>query len=497
MYASSSSSYYEDDNNSVGDHSRESGDIDRDMDPDEKRQLQERHNQLLARRRRKRLVYKYLTFSGLSVVYWVVLFIVAASYNPGDHKFTLNVGETWKIEPPSNLWSRRSLNIKSFNTNPGLEVYEVLPVLDGPNVEAVCPPLQGPSLMLREPKKSLKLNYQQYEYDFFHLNEGSIITVDATIEENHDSGNGTTSNHHGTGGAVNIYILQGYDALTSLVSGGGTTNVGFQNFRGASIFKQYFGNAPGQTEPRTHVEYPVMASDFFVVVYDNAAPGVTRLDVMVSVRLATHYLESKLPICSANVTANGCSWAMMNSADRQRIKSTCLLVKAVSHKEYQQEIQQKQELAQLPGSSSGSGSQSGGAGGGSDLELDDTHVVLVEVDARLGSDVLILLACVPLAVVIVLLTMEENCLTRCIFYVCGCCRGGRTNNDDTTEGLAFRKEETIPLKGDLPLPPSLRYGGNGTVAVNNVLVRTETPKIQAHGLVPIGGGASRRTYNTK
>jgi hypothetical protein len=420
---------------------------------DERQQQQQRHEQLISRRRRKRLAYKYLAVAGASIVYWAVLFVVAASYSPGDHKFTLNVGETWQIELPKNLWSRRSFSVKSFNTNPGLEVYEVLPVLDGAGVDAVCPPLQGPSLMLREPKWSMKLNYQQYQYNHFHLNAGSIIAVDATLL--------------GGKGAVNIYILQGYDALASLMSGGGTANTGFQDFRGTSIFKQFLGTGTGQTEPHTHVEYTVPSSDYYIVVYDNASSGRTRLDVIVTVRLATHYLESQLPICTANDTIAGCTWVITNPTDRQRIKSTCLLVKAVSHKEKQQEVQQKQELAQLPGRND---NPAANIGDGISLELDDNHVVVVEVDAPLGSELLIGLACIPFLALIVFLSLEENCLARSINYVC--CAGRRriTNKTD------MNTEERIPLKSSLPelkgtLPPSLRYGGNGTVAVNNVLVR--------------------------
>jgi hypothetical protein len=436
-------------------------------------------------RRRRPCNWTYTALAGSAIVYWAILFLVAASYKPGDHRFTLNVGETWKIEQPKNLWSRTSLSVQSFGTNPGLEVYEILPVLDGPGVKAACPPLEGPMLMLREPEISMKLRYEEYQYDYFHLNAGSIITIDAVLK--------------GKKGSTNIYILKGYDALASLEHGGGA-NTDFQNFRGTSILKRFLGNAEGQTEPHTHVEFTVPTSDFYIVVYDNASSGPTKLDVTVTVRLATHYLESQRPICTANETIHGCTWDIMNSADVQRIRSTCILVKAVSHKETRQEAMQKEEQSQLPGNGPPPPGQSESEQNIA-LELDDGQVVLVQVDAQLGSKSFILLACLPFLVLICLICSEENRLAR--FIRCLCCRGCGDSNDDGRSRGHQSVEETIPLKGAYPPPPSYNYVDNEAMPpamapphtmAQAVLLRTETPEIHADGLVPI---APPRNYTSK
>ncbi|KAL3911873.1 MAG: hypothetical protein SGILL_007112, partial [Bacillariaceae sp.] len=87
-----------------------------------------------------------LTGLALAVIYWILLWVFAHAYSPGYQRFTLTVGETFQVQPPLNLWSRKSLSIQAFssasnkNSTAGLEVYEFLPVLDY-GVKASCPPL--------------------------------------------------------------------------------------------------------------------------------------------------------------------------------------------------------------------------------------------------------------------------------------------------------------------------------------------------------------------
>ena len=400
------------------------------------------------------------------VLYWMVLYVMATSYNPGNHRFTLTVGETWQILPPINLWSRTSLQIQSFpmmimNTTqqtrtaaatatatiPGVEVYEFLPVLDY-KTHAACPALTlgddtsgvVPIVTLHESNQIINLDMGQYEYDYFHLNQGSIVHVQATI---------THPSKHDGPGATNIYILQGYHTLEALETKRQNSDVaGLEDFRGKSVWKRFVGYS-GSTD----LEFTVPASDYYIIVYDNAAPGhtSTHLQVSVTVQMATHYLpQYSRPICSAADVAasNGCAWYFANDQDRQRVGSTCIIVKAVTPQlskqlnndqldttnEVDNNISSSSSNINIIASATEQSPEDGptdddsdnnddndagkivvdtsNTGDGSspkvDLEVDDSQVVIVQIDAPIGSAKLIFLTLLPIIIVTVLWFLENG-----------------------------------------------------------------------------------------
>jgi hypothetical protein len=386
-----------------------------------------------------------------TVLYWMVLYVMATSYNPGNHRFTLTVGETWQILPPINLWSRTSLQIQSFPmmvdnnntataaataTTTSVEVYEFLPVL-GYKTHAPCPALTlgddtpgvVPIVTLHESNQTFHLTMGSYEYDYFHLNEGSIVHVEATITH--------PSKQHDGPGATNIYILQGYHTLEALETKGENSDVaGLEDFRGKSVWKRFVGYS-GSTD----LEFTVPASDYYIIVYDNAAPGrtTTHLQVSVTVQMAAHFLpQDSRPICSAKDSAvpRGCAWYFSNDQDRQRVGSTCIIVKAVSPQLNKQLNNQLDTANEIDNNFNNNNNNAAAAaatenapsedqttddaitvgtsntGDGSspkvDLEVDDSQVVIVQIDAPVGSAKLIFLALLPIIIVTGLWFLENG-----------------------------------------------------------------------------------------
>jgi hypothetical protein len=432
-------------------------------------------------------VLRVLPWLIVTAIYWAILWILASSYSPGNHQFTLNVGETWQLVPPSNLWSRTSLRIHSSTVNPGLEVYQFMPVLDYSSQpgQVTCPPLQGGAVLnLHEPVARIKMEMDEYQYDYFHLNQGSVLSVDARLTSV-------------TSGATNLYLLQGYHALASLEE-----HDSIQDFRGESILKRFLGQGGS-----TVMEYTVPMSDYYIVVYDNAAAGVTKLDVAITVQLATHYLpDDMLPICGAKDTANspdgrGCEWAMTNNDDRQRIAHTCLIVKAVSNKLKEAEDWQRQHgpIAPPP---PGEGPPGGDPGPPRlPLDLDDTQVVTVLVDAPLGSPMLIFFAALPFAAMLGAWLMNHGAK---------CCQARQSKNSSLASSLRTTAtsaqvldhklvvlgsaDERIPLTGQEGLSYYSNDNTNGSSrrifpmqppTTQAVLGRRDSKEIYADGLEPL------------
>jgi hypothetical protein len=411
-----------------------------------------------------------------SIVYWVVLYILAVAwYNPGDHRFTLTVGETWQVIPPvRNLWARTSLQIQSFpfqggasnNGNgssssstttttdtptTGLQVYEFLPVLDYKQ-HAACPPLTlgddatssgaastTPVLTLHESSKTIHLDVYEYAYDYFHLNQGSIIQLSARVlpDKKQPPTNDVAS------GATNLYILKGYHTLEALETKKSNQDVsGLQDFRGKSILKRFLGHGGS-----TVIEYTVPTSDYYIFVYDNAAPGrSTELDVSLSVKMAAHYLPDPTlrPICRVEDTAkrHGCAWIFTNDQDRQRVASTCIIVKAVSPK--LDEKLQQWNATTMSEEANAAVTPGGAVPPTVDLELDDSQVVIVQVDAPVGSTKFILLASLPIILLVSIWFLENG--QKCILL----CRRRRRNNimndnNSNHSKLAQAADETTPL----------------------------------------------------
>jgi hypothetical protein len=394
------------------------------------------------------------------IIYWLILYLAAASFNPGDRQFVLTVGDTWRVHPPHNLWSRTSLSIQAFpvvtkeniggddgdasSLVAGLEVYEFLPILDYAT-PAQCPPLtlgdddpsltanaKSPILMLHEVENTIHLGMDQYQYEYFHLNKGSILKISAKLlppppppQTNNNMKKNLQSEYFTADtqrlGATNI--LQGYHTLQDLVAKSSNIDVtGLQNFRAKSVKKRYIAN-----DLTAELDYIIPTSDYYVVVYDNAAPGrSTILQVSLTVQMATHYLSNVArPICSAKDTlvSKGCSWDFTNDQDRERVASTCIIAKAVSS-QLTQELQSQvanhtgQGDETTPHDDSDNDSDSNSKNHvlpKIDLSVQEIQSVIVQVHAPYGSPRLILLSLAPIAVLLSLWFLENG--QRCIQHV--------------------------------------------------------------------------------
>ncbi|KAG7362043.1 hypothetical protein IV203_025709 [Nitzschia inconspicua] len=373
------------------------------------------------------------TFTTLGL-YWAILYLLATSYNPGDRRFTLTVGDTWRVQLPLNLWSRSSISIQSSSeSQAGLEVYEFLPVLDYSR-PPLCPPLtvgddpsltanaNSPIVTMHESDNTIHLEMEQYQYRYFHLNRGSVLKISVRLvqppttttphsnnSKNHKAA--TTPIQSQTLGATNIYILQGYHTLKELETQPNTIDITrAENFRGRSIEKRYLAFA-GSLE----MDYTVPSSDYYIVVFDNAAPGrSTNLQVSITVQMATHYLSDMArPICPAKdtITPGGCAWIFTNDQDRQRVASTCIIAKAVSPLLTQQVQSQTNDTTTTKTTTSNNDNKLPKF----DMAIDDSQTVIVQVHAPLGSTRLILAALAPIAILCIVWFWENG--QRCIQHL--------------------------------------------------------------------------------
>jgi hypothetical protein len=230
------------------------------------------------------------------------------SKSGGETPLILNVGETWQIPTPSSSLCS-SFEIKSITQDPGLEVFEFPPIIS--NDVAECPSTTGPELVLQESHTIILKGYE-YQYDYYFLNAGSVVTVEASQQT----------------GASNIYLLKGIEYLKAFETLETDAGVASEYFQGQSILTRISGNGDS-----TILTYEVQHADAYIFVYDNDPwtwTWQTKIQVDVTVTVATHSLENKKPVCSAADTINGCKWAWDNASDRQRIPSSCIIVKAVS-----------------------------------------------------------------------------------------------------------------------------------------------------------------------
>ena len=300
-----------------------------------------------------------------SFIFWAILWGFASSF-PTEQLFLLHVGETWEVPLPQ-LWSRSSFAIYAATSDPGVEVYEYSPVFEGENAKCPGPtPDAGKTLQYTN---AVVLQGDNYQFDYFHLNEGSKLSLDVLQRK----------------GSANIYLLQGYKALESLKEDKRHDTTSFQDFRAKSIVKRFSGQG-GETT----FDYQVPESGFYILVYDNAAPFAvkSKLVVQINIEMTTHFLPLSKRVCDAQDTADGgCVWKMTSGMDRERVERSCIIVKAV--------------LADVEAAAS-------------DVPVDDSQIVAVRLQAEIGSVSLICMASIPFLIGILLLCHEYRlaCIRR-------------------------------------------------------------------------------------
>jgi hypothetical protein len=276
----------------------------------------------------------------LSALFWAVLWSFATSF-PTETQIQLLPGETWEISKPL-LWSRRSFGLNASSTDPGIQVYEFSPTMLGEHAKCPLPTSQAVQTY-KTTKIVTMVDEEAYQYDYFHLNVGSQLTVDLRQQM----------------GSVNIYLLQGYGQLKKLQklqqrqantmdSGSGDTS---HDFRATSILKRFSGRG-GQTTFTYQVHDK---ADFFVLVYENLTPSLlssttllsandgeedkdkgdiaslTQFTVNLSIDMTTYLLPAGRMVCDVLATYAGkCIWVLRTNDDRRRVAESCVIVKAVS-----------------------------------------------------------------------------------------------------------------------------------------------------------------------
>ena len=318
-----------------------------------------------------------------SLIFWAILWSFASAF-PTQRQFQLRVGETWQLTLPP-LWSRYSFEIHTPMIDPGIQVYEFSPVLQGE--DAKCPlPTPDPSIKLQS-TTSVVLEGNEYKFDYYHLNAGSRITLDLF------QGKGST----------NIYLLQGYSALNSLQQDSAATVSSYQDFRAKSIVKRFSG--PGG---ETTFTYDVTEPDFYILVYDNASslPIPSNCMVQLTIERTTHIMPDAKCVCSAKDTQDGgCIWTLTSDRDRWRVQGSCIIIKAVSSTRYFNSSK-------------------------SAKDDDETNYVQVRLKAKVGSATLAGLALVPLLIGLIFLCREP--VSRCV-------RRPRESQSDEDSSGALRK----------------------------------------------------------
>ena len=322
-----------------------------------------------------------LLWTILSLFFWAILWGFATSY-PTEHTLHLWPGENWEISKPP-LWSRTTLILSASSSDPGIEVYEFSPTIEGEL--AKCPPVTLQSAKRFKTAKIVTLKEDaEYQYDYFHLNVGSQLTVDLRQLT----------------GSVNVYLLQGYGQLKRLqqqqqqdahqMDSGGNV---YHDFRATSILKRFSGKG-GETTFTYQVND---RADIFILVYDIAAPTFSstedstmtaQLTVSVDIDMTTYPLPAGRMVCSALDTYNGgCLWALRTDHDRKRVGDSCIIVKAVSS-QLDQQGEDDPTIVLFEG------------------DISQQPVVQVTLAANVGSPTLWLIACLPIWIALIFIVRE-------------------------------------------------------------------------------------------
>jgi hypothetical protein len=305
-----------------------------------------------------------------SLIFWAILWSFASAF-PTPQQFQLRVGETWEVTLPP-LWSRHSFEIHTPMIDPGIQVYEFSPVLQGE--AAKCPPPTPDVANKLQSTTSVILQGNEYKFDYYHLNAGSKIVLDLF------QGKGST----------NIYLLQGYSALNSLQQDSAAKVSSYQDFRGKSIVKRFSG--PGG---ETTFTYDVTEPDFYILVYDNAAslPIPSKFMVQLTIERTTHVMPDAKCVCSAKDTQDGgCLWTITSDRDRWRVQGSCIIIKAVSSLSTRQVNASKIVH--------------------DDNDDNDRDLVQVRLNAKVGSATLTGLAFFPFLIGLILLCREQ--VAKCV-----------------------------------------------------------------------------------
>lgn len=175
-----------------------------------------------------------------------------------DETWTFNPGETRRVV--EGTWLMRRMHFASQVTN-SINIYAI---------NGHCPPLTGPLVTLSD-TIPIKLAPDDYQFDYFFLNEGSAIDLVVTQDS----------------GASNVMVLRGTDSLERMDDDEGDD---YDSFSKQALLKRFAG--AGQ---QVHVQYTVSYSDVYVLLYDNASSGKGKATVEYNINATTYNLSGAKP----------------------------------------------------------------------------------------------------------------------------------------------------------------------------------------------------------
>ena len=191
----------------------------------------------------------------------VIMVIVLLALSGINATWTLNAGESRRIETP--ILSRRITVSSPTSSSSKLEVV----VYDLKS----CPPLTGKPVGLQD-ERNMTLGVDEFRYDYFFLNAGSTIDVNA----------------HQTEGTSDLYILEGANALRRLQSPSDEDPFG----------KDAVAHGFVEDGGDTNLNFKVKRSEIYTLAYDNAATRTGMLTTRYNVTLTTYDLHGLSPVCA-------------------------------------------------------------------------------------------------------------------------------------------------------------------------------------------------------
>jgi hypothetical protein len=194
----------------------------------------------------------------------ILLNLSLMKLSDGNQTWVLNPGESHQV--PQNMLANRVFVTSGAELD--VRVY---------SMEGACPPLTGARLSFSD-QLHIKLAEDDYQYDYFHLNQGSKINMEVTP----------------SAGSLNIYLMQGQHFLRQLKR---------SSFTPGS--NQYLRSIFAYADRPIKLRYQVLETDTYVLFYDNASTHSAQFNVSYDLSLTAYDLSDHKPICE-NADSNNC-----------------------------------------------------------------------------------------------------------------------------------------------------------------------------------------------
>jgi hypothetical protein len=224
---------------------------------------------------------------------FALLIVLIAVSTTRENQYIMNIGETRRVYPPFLI---TDVTISSIGSGSAAKtsfarVFNL----------AKCPPLEGPPVTTQN-HMDLTLAPDDFQYDYFHLNSGSTISVHLQLSQ----------------GSTNVYLLRGSQALRRIEDNDESEYFSNPQWNHQAIFARFVTAGTGPVQ----FHYLVPDPNVYIVVYDNASTATGVLSLDYSVTMTTYDLRDEAPLCQAPSSVSPCTVAISQ-------RPGCLLVQAV------------------------------------------------------------------------------------------------------------------------------------------------------------------------